>query len=418
MADVFLARDELSIALVAVKVLFPEFASDPAFVERFRREAQPAANLNHPNIVGVYDWGQEGGTYFIVMEYIEGRSLADIIRGGPHRAGPRGRDHLRRRGRVVVRAPQRPRASRREAGQRAGHAGRSGQGGRLRHRHRREHERREPHQDRAVMGTATYFSPEQAQGKPVDGRSDLYSLGVVLYEMLAGVSHRSAATTRWPSRISTCEQPGLRGTGVGRRSTARSKRSPSSSWRRTPRTAIPRPTIFAPTCGASTWAPPRRRAEPAAGASGGVGSVRGGGTLLRARLHPLRRAGKRSWGAVVTVAIVFVLLLMLIGVLLVQSDFGKTTMAGPKADVPPVVGQLFSQANATLTGLQFKVVRVRRRRQRPGGRSGAGADARGREPGRQGQHRHAHGQQHHHHDAGPHREDHARSHRRSCRRST
>ena len=84
MADVFLARDELLDRPVAVKVLFPEFASDPAFVERFRREAQAAANLNHPNIVGVYDWGQEGGTYFIVMEYIEGRSLADIIRAeGP-----------------------------------------------------------------------------------------------------------------------------------------------------------------------------------------------------------------------------------------------------------------------------------------------------------------------------------------------
>ena len=64
---------------VAIKILFPEFATDPNFVERFRREAQAAANLNHPNIVGVYDWGQEGGTYFIVMEYIEGRSLAETF---------------------------------------------------------------------------------------------------------------------------------------------------------------------------------------------------------------------------------------------------------------------------------------------------------------------------------------------------
>src|SRR5215218_6900823 len=80
MADVFLARDELLDRPVAVKVLFPEFASDPAFVERFRREAQAAANLNHPNIVGVYDWGQEGGTYYIVMEFIDGRSLSEILR--------------------------------------------------------------------------------------------------------------------------------------------------------------------------------------------------------------------------------------------------------------------------------------------------------------------------------------------------
>src|ERR1700704_3741659 len=80
MADVFLARDQLLDRPVAVKVLFPEFARDPSFVERFRREAQSAAGLNHPNIAAVYDWGQERGTYFIVMEYVEGRSLRDIIR--------------------------------------------------------------------------------------------------------------------------------------------------------------------------------------------------------------------------------------------------------------------------------------------------------------------------------------------------
>src|SRR5215211_5188618 len=80
MADVFLAHDRLLDRPVAVKVLFPEYATDPSFVERFRREAQAAANLNHPNIVGVYDWGQQGSTYFIVMEYVEGRSLAEILR--------------------------------------------------------------------------------------------------------------------------------------------------------------------------------------------------------------------------------------------------------------------------------------------------------------------------------------------------
>src|SRR5438094_5140080 len=90
MADVFLARDTLLDRPVALKVLFPEFATDPAFVERFRREAQSAANLNHPNIVAVYDWGEQDNTYFIVMEFIEGRSLAEILRTEgvlhPHRA--------------------------------------------------------------------------------------------------------------------------------------------------------------------------------------------------------------------------------------------------------------------------------------------------------------------------------------------
>ena len=84
MADVFLARDLLLDRPVAIKVLFPEFAVDPNFVERFRREAQSAANLNHPNIVGVYDWGQYANTYFMAMEYVQGRTLADILRANGH----------------------------------------------------------------------------------------------------------------------------------------------------------------------------------------------------------------------------------------------------------------------------------------------------------------------------------------------
>src|SRR3954465_8884024 len=80
MAEVFLARDLLLDRPVAIKVLFPEFAADRSFVERFRREAQAAANLSHPNIVSVYDWGEEEGTYFIVMEYVEGRTLSTMLR--------------------------------------------------------------------------------------------------------------------------------------------------------------------------------------------------------------------------------------------------------------------------------------------------------------------------------------------------
>ena len=104
MAEVYLARDRLLDRPVAIKILFPEFATDPSFVARFRREAQAAANLNHPNIVGVYDWGKERGTYYIVMEYVDGRIVSEILRSdGPHRAQA-GRRHRRRRGR-------RPRAS-------------------------------------------------------------------------------------------------------------------------------------------------------------------------------------------------------------------------------------------------------------------------------------------------------------------
>src|SRR5487761_1493035 len=80
MAQVYLAQDVLLDRPVALKVLFPELSVDPSFVERFRREAQAAANLSHPNIVSIYDWGQGEHTYFIVMEYVDGRTLSAILR--------------------------------------------------------------------------------------------------------------------------------------------------------------------------------------------------------------------------------------------------------------------------------------------------------------------------------------------------
>ena len=80
MAQVYRARDRLLDRPVALKVLFPELSVDRAFVERFRREAQAAANLSHPNIVPVFDWGEDDGTYFIVMEFIDGRPLSAVLR--------------------------------------------------------------------------------------------------------------------------------------------------------------------------------------------------------------------------------------------------------------------------------------------------------------------------------------------------
>ena len=188
MAEVFLAQDQLLGRPVAVKVLFPEFATDPAFVERFRREAQAAANLSHPNIVGVYDWGREGKTYYIVMEYVEGRSLSEIIRtegplpavqaaeiakeiasalGFAHKNDVVHRDM--KSGNVIVSDSGQIKVA--DFGIATAISG-NGQTNLT--------------QTGAVMGTATYFSPEQAQGKPLDGRSDLYSLGIVMYEMLTG----------------------------------------------------------------------------------------------------------------------------------------------------------------------------------------------------------------------------------------
>jgi len=188
MAEVYLARDQLLDRHVAVKVLFPEFAADPTFVERFRREAKAAANLNHPNIVGIFDWGEEDGTYYIVMEYVEGRSLAQILAergpldasrsadiasevaaalGAAHGRGVAHRDV--KPGNVLISNEGEVKVA--DFGIATALVG--GVENNLT-------------QTGSVMGTATSFSPEQAQGKPVDPRSDLYSLGVVLYEMLVG----------------------------------------------------------------------------------------------------------------------------------------------------------------------------------------------------------------------------------------
>ncbi len=188
MADVFLARDQLLDRPVAVKVLFKEYATDPLFVARFRREAQAAANLNHPNIVGVYDWGEQDDTYFIVMEYVDGRSLADIIRAEgplhPDRAADVATDiaaalGFAHRNGVVHRDIKPGNVLISPSGQ-----VKVADFGIARALDASSEENLT--QTGSVMGTATYFAPEQAQGLPLDPRSDLYALGVVMYEMVVG----------------------------------------------------------------------------------------------------------------------------------------------------------------------------------------------------------------------------------------
>jgi serine/threonine-protein kinase len=186
-AQVYLARDIILGRPVALKVLFPELSTDHAFVERFRREAQAAASLSHPNIVPVYDWGESDDTYFIVMEYVDGEPLASIIHtqapitpgsaaqvaadiakalSYAHRHGVVHRDV--KPGNVLITSDGQVKVTDFGIARAMGNID------------------DQVTQTGLVMGTATYFSPEQAQGLDVDGRSDIYALGVVLYEMLVG----------------------------------------------------------------------------------------------------------------------------------------------------------------------------------------------------------------------------------------
>ena len=184
MADVYSAEDSHLGRQVAIKVLHRRFAQDQEFVERFRREAKSAAGLNHPNVVGVFDRGEHEGTYYIAMEFLTGRTLKDIVTS----EAPLAQERVIDLGVQILQA--------------AGFA----------HRHGVIHRDFKPHnvivddlghakvtdfgiaragasemtETGSIMGTAQYLSPEQAQGHAVTATSDIYSIGVMLYEMLAG----------------------------------------------------------------------------------------------------------------------------------------------------------------------------------------------------------------------------------------
>jgi eukaryotic-like serine/threonine-protein kinase len=185
MANVYLAEDEVLGRRVAIKILDDRHAGDDQFIERFRREAKNAASLSHPNIVSIYDRGEAEGTYYIAMEYLDGRSLKELIVA----RGPAPVNVAIDYARQILAAI------------------------RFAHRHGIVHRDIKPHnvlvdaegrlkvtdfgiaragtsqmtEAGSIIGTAQYLSPEQARGAPVDQTSDLYSVGVVLYELLTGV---------------------------------------------------------------------------------------------------------------------------------------------------------------------------------------------------------------------------------------
>ena len=183
MADVWLAEDTELDRNVAIKILHDRFAQDSEFVQRFQREAQSAAGLQHPNVVGIFDRGSFRDSYFIAMEYVDGPSLKDLVKGGmgtkdaidftrqilnaarfAHRKGIIHRDLKPQN--VLIDDEGRARVA--DFG--------IARGG----------ENSDITATGSVMGTAQYLSPEQAQGKPTTPRSDIYSIGVILYEALTG----------------------------------------------------------------------------------------------------------------------------------------------------------------------------------------------------------------------------------------
>jgi beta-lactam-binding protein with PASTA domain len=184
MADVYCAADSQLGRDVAIKMLHRRFARDQEFVERFRREASAAAGLQHPNVVSVFDRGEYDGTYYIAMEYLPGKTLKEVLReeapldqlraidftiqilqaaAFAHRRGIIHRDFKPHN--VMVGADGQLKVT--DFG--IARAGAS-----------------EMTETGSIMGTAQYLSPEQAQGQRVGAQSDLYSIGVMLYEMLTG----------------------------------------------------------------------------------------------------------------------------------------------------------------------------------------------------------------------------------------
>jgi beta-lactam-binding protein with PASTA domain/tRNA A-37 threonylcarbamoyl transferase component Bud32 len=187
MAEVFRGRDIRLGRDVAVKVLRADLARDPSFINRFRREAQAAASLNHPAVVSVYDTGEEDATPYIVMEFVDGRTLRDVIRQD-------GRLMPRRALEIVAAV-----CAALEYSHRAGIVHRDIKPGNVMLTPTGDVKVMDfgiaralaataatATQTAAVMGTAQYLSPEQARGELVDARSDVYSTGVLLYELLTG----------------------------------------------------------------------------------------------------------------------------------------------------------------------------------------------------------------------------------------
>jgi eukaryotic-like serine/threonine-protein kinase len=359
MADVFCAEDLQLGRRVALKLLHGRFAADDEFVERFRREAQSAAGLQHPNVVGIYDRGEWDGTSYIAMEYLPGRNLKQLLREEAPLDPVRAID-------IAIQILKAARFAHKRG---------------IIHRDLKPHNVIVDDEDRAkvtdfgiaragasdmtetgsILGTAQYLSPEQAQGHAVSARSDLYAVGVILYEMLTG---------RLPFEADTAVSIALK--HVTEEPTPPSALNPAVAaeldqivlWalakdaeRRPPDADAfiaalehARRSILAGTAGEPTAAfTPIAAAPDEDGAAADAAQP-------HEREDPPPRRHERSW---VGWLIAGLLLLLIAGGVLAY------VLTRPeKVDVPRVVGQKLEVAQARLQG-DFQVVVINRRSRRP-----------------------------------------------------
>jgi serine/threonine-protein kinase len=345
MADVYLCEDLTLGRRVALKVLSSRFVHDAQFVERFRREAKAAAGFNHPNLVAIYDWGEIGGTYFIVMEYVEGETLKQMIRRRGRLNGSEALDialgllagvgYAHRHG-VVHRDIKSQNILLDAAGTakvtdfgiaRAGDSGMTEAG--------------------SVLGTAQYLAPEQARGEIVDERSDLYSVGVVLYEMLTGAVPFSGDTAVTVAMKHVNERPpepaelvpGMPYTlnQIVLKALAKDpmlRYQTAEEFARDLRAAqVGGPVI------AAAYDPAAEQTQVMATAAGETQ------VMARPGEEPARRGSRRTLWVV----------LLLLAVIAAAAAALIWTMSGERIDVPGVVGRSEAQATTTLEDLGFKV---------------------------------------------------------------
>jgi len=388
MAEVFLGHDELLERPVAIKVLFGHLAQDPSFVERFRREARSAAVLNHPNIVSVYDFGEDPEGYFIVMEYIAGQNLGEVIAAqgplAPARAISVAADiaaalaAAHREG--IIHRDVKPANVLIDAGtvkvadfgiaQAANAPNRLTMPG-------------------AVIGTSTYLSPEQAQGAEVDERSDVYSLGMVLYEMLTGRApfagdtplavayNQQHQTPAPPSAANPAVSPQLDALVAKAVSLDPGDRQPTAEALRAELLGIADPSAAIAATVAFSLPPATAEGSPAAsatvgeavaepGAAGAAGAAASATAMLplagasppRSSAVPGPSPGQYRRRRVVVVGMVILVLLAGVLAVMLLGGGGGGSGGGAKATVPRVIGLAVADATSQVGTAGLKPVVV------------------------------------------------------------